>query len=754
MTQNILQFESEPLPHHLKEWEKSGISPEIIGLNFRSVTDSRTIKALLNWKTAKGWTGSKGNHKGWTVWGINPLDSQSVHFGCQVKLDSPRVTDEKTIKYETPSGKGEAVEPLLLRTSQENYWQDVLSKNEPVIITEGAKKAGCLISLGYAAISIPGVTNAQYQGAINPHLKPFCGVGRKVLLAYDSDFHDNPKVRRELDRLGRLIAAEGAVPLVVLWDKLHKGIDDLVVNCGGESAHRAIDQAVTFEKWRKSVKSDDVASQSEAEKPKSVKRQTFEALKERYSQRLRLNIMSKQVELDGKQIKPDYLYLELLEEGYDCSKEMASDAFYFFATQNQYHPVRQYLDSVHKQHGQTGVLDNASAKYLGTTNPIYDVFVRKFAISAVARVFSPGCKVDTALILQGKQGARKSTFYSVLAGPWFDDSLSNATTDKDEKLKLHGTWLMEWAELESIFNRKDVSSVKSFMSSATDKLRPPFARTTENYPRHSVICGSTNTDDFLLDSTGNRRFWVLPVAKIDIDALVHDRDRFWADAVHLYKSGAQWWLTDKEQQESQQINQDYQRDDTWTDPIKAYCESLDKVTIKAILEHLGIELSKQDRQSQIRVADILRQLGYVKKHSRAGKYWVTEGHRVTDGTTSGLQRDPSSDLSLNFESMGHTVDCDPVNGDLSSDSNRVTPETVTQQGLKGDVTHVTHNFDQNQEKKFAVGEAVKYIGKNHQTARYWQHGKPAIEAIHGSLATVSKGYGLKIQVKLTELSKA
>jgi predicted P-loop ATPase len=495
----------------------------------------------------------------------------------------------------------------------------------------------------------------------------------------------------------------------------------------------------------------DLAEKRDKPKPKTQKRQVFELLREKYGDRLRLNVMSKQVELGGVTIKPDYLYLELLDDDIDVSKEFASDSFYYLANQNQYHPVKDYLTKVYKLYGKTGVLENASSKYLGTANPLYDVFVRKFAISAVARVFDPGCKVDTALILQGKQGARKSSFYSILAGEWFDDSLSNATTDKDEKLKLHGTWIMEWAELESIFGRKDVSSVKSFLSCATDKLRPPFARTTQAYPRHSIICGSTNTDDFLLDSTGSRRFWVLPVGKIDIKALKADRDRFWADAVALYKAGAQWWLTESEQVQSIAVNDDYQRDDTWLEPIRLFSQTLDQISVKQVLEHLGIDLAHQDRQAQTRCSDILRLLGYEKKHSRAGKIWKkgshgSQGH--TNQTESHIDCDPYSDP---YKSIGHSDpsnSCDPV----QQGSTWVTPKTNTQQGLQLSVTHVTQKNDQKQEKTISVGASVSYLGAEWKKADLFGKGDVVVVAIDGDFATVSRrGWKERHEFLLSEL---
>jgi predicted P-loop ATPase len=95
-----------------------------------------------------------------------------------------------------------------------------------------------------------------------------------------------------------------------------------------------------------------------------------------------------------------------------------------------------------------------------------------------------------------------------------------AVSDKDERLKMHRAWFVEWSELETVFSRRDVSATKAFLSSSVDALRPPYHRDTQDFPRASIIVGSTNEDEFLSDKTGNRRFWVIPVKKkIDVEQL-------------------------------------------------------------------------------------------------------------------------------------------------------------------------------------------------------------------------------------------
>ena len=271
----------KPNDNHRQEWLNSAISELIIDANLHTITDHRTINHLLGWKTPKGAAGkqSKDDRTCWAVWGKNPCDRETMYFGVQIKPDNPRNNkDGKPIKYESAIGKGEARQPLFLKVPdqiweqiatkwavpilpedyEQGFWFWVLSKTQiPVLITEGAKKAAALLSYGYVCISIAGVSNGQYLGEINPYIAPFCTVGRKTVLAYDSDLHSKESVRKELDRLGRLIATSGAVPYVMQWkEDFGKGIDDFIAEFGGDALDIIYIDAKTFEAYRRAAKDD------------------------------------------------------------------------------------------------------------------------------------------------------------------------------------------------------------------------------------------------------------------------------------------------------------------------------------------------------------------------------------------------------------------------------------------------------------------------------------------------------------------
>jgi predicted P-loop ATPase len=165
---------------------------------------------------------------------------------------------------------------------------------------------------------------------------------------------------------------------------------------------------------------------------------------------------------------------------------------------------------------------------------------------------------------------------------------------------MHRAWFVEWSELETIFSRRDVSATKAFLSSAVDMLRPPYHRDTQDFPRASIIVGSTNKDEFLSDETGNRRFWVIPVKKkIDVELLAQERNAIWAAAVLAYKSGEQWWLTPEEDALLAQANQGWQATDVWEEAILNHLHDKSTCTIAELLEKtIGLELANRAEGSK------------------------------------------------------------------------------------------------------------------------------------------------------------
>jgi predicted P-loop ATPase len=185
--------------------------------------------------------------------------------------------------------------------------------------------------------------------------------------------------------------------------------------------------------------------------------------------------------------------------------------------------------------------------YLGAPDkPLIRAFGARWLISAVARIMEPGCKVDTCLIFEGKEGIGKSTmFRELVPNPkWFTDSVGDFT-NKDTLIALRGKWIIEMGELTAL-QRNEVETAKAFISRCTDRYRSPYGRLSQDWDRQFVFCGTSNRDDYLQDAGGNRRFWPVPCGRTEEGRIAADRDQLWAEALVLYRAGEKWWLWEPE----------------------------------------------------------------------------------------------------------------------------------------------------------------------------------------------------------------
>jgi len=352
----------------------------------------------------------------------------------------------------------------------------------------------------------------------------------------------------------------------------------------------------------------------------------------------RYNIFTQQVETQKNPKEPfaaieglERYYLKFAQQGLKVSKEMSIDAVVEIAKEAPYDPVIEYLNNI-TVNVLPAYIDRLASTYLRPEDAakpdatLYDYMIKTTLIGAVRRVFEPGCKHDTACVLMGDQGARKSSFWAALGGPFFSDALRDISS-KDDLMVLHRSWLMEWAELDHVTNKRHAGQVKAFLSQATDMFRVPYGKTTEAFPRRSIIVGSTNRDSgFLVDDTGNRRFLVIPVTctmqkPIDVTSLMLERDAIWAAAVLAYRAGESNYLTAEQEASVAAENTNYLIDSPWVEPIQEWLHApqnrLKPITAALLLEEaIQKPVERQTRFDQMQVGTILRDLGYTRKKVR------------------------------------------------------------------------------------------------------------------------------------------
>ncbi|WP_242058205.1 MULTISPECIES: plasmid replication protein, CyRepA1 family [Nostoc] len=282
--------------HHLQEWLNSGVDEDLIALNVRSLVGTTPYDYLLySNKISRRNDGRLRDrdlkkyqhieHGGWWCSGIDLLNNyQSMLWGC-FKPDKPRRDPQKIhkhIKYEHPYREQTrafflfVTKKIWVKISNRcgipitdedlqhrgAFWHWVWKNNVPVVIVEGAKKAACLLSAGYAAIAIPGV-NAGYRTpkddyrtttgkpSLIPDLKHFATKGRQVNICFDNDTKPETvqRVRTAISRMGRLLINEGCQLRVIDLPGTQKGVDDFIVAQGNDAFHALYNTAETLELW-------------------------------------------------------------------------------------------------------------------------------------------------------------------------------------------------------------------------------------------------------------------------------------------------------------------------------------------------------------------------------------------------------------------------------------------------------------------------------------------------------------------------
>jgi predicted P-loop ATPase len=321
--------------------------------------------------------------------------------------------------------------------------------------------------------------------------------------------------------------------------------------------------------------------------------------------------------------------------------QMVRPAIEALAQKQRVHPVREYLRGL-KWDGVVR-LPMWLPTCLGTDQTPYTEAVGvRYLISAVARVMRPGCKVDTMLVLEGVQGARKSTIPQTLVGNpnWFSDTHLRFG-DKDGYQNLRGKWIYELAELSSMKSFRDIERIKGFLAAATDTYRPSYGRSSVDFPRQTVFIGTTNEATYLVDPTGNRRFWPIKCGKVDLCALERDREQLWAETVVRFDQGERWYIDSEDlsdlcsaEQEARVLEEPWDTIVTrWFDqptvPRNRDFGERELVDLEAGLTTLDVLVGALDlRRGEIerkhtqRIGDVLRRLGFDRRRVRLQADWT------------------------------------------------------------------------------------------------------------------------------------
>ena len=323
-------------------------------------------------------------------------------------------------------------------------------------------------------------------------------------------------------------------------------------------------------------------------------------------------------------------------EGINLGIDKVRSAVALAAQHQAYDPIVDYLSGL--QWDGTPRILNWLHTYFGAEDNAYTGRVGMcWLVSAVVRGLCRESKVDTVLILQGAQGKRKSTALAVLAGDeYFTDQIPDLG-HKDSYQALFGKWIVEIGEFDAL-SKAEVTTAKNYLSVKSDHFRPSYGKNFIDAPRRTVFAATTNESTYLKDQTGNRRFWPVEVTACNIETLRRDRDQLWAEAVHIYRAGSQWWIDDSDPiwAHVTRVQHSKLQEDPWVPTLRAWmhrtggCEvspiGRRYTTAEIACEVLGFSVADVGPREQQRIGLAAAKLGWRKiQETRHGaRVWVYE----------------------------------------------------------------------------------------------------------------------------------
>lgn len=643
----------------------------------------------------------------------------------QIRFDEPPIeektdkhtgkTTKKAIRYKTEYGcKPDVYIPN--RPDGKSYAEYIGKRIEQgeisiddveILITEGYKKAikGC--SEGIFTIASTGIWNALVKDAegnriLTPTLQGLYDDGiRKYSIGYDADCASNPDVHKASIELGNVLQSLGCTIRIItgLWEpEQGKGMDDFISKNGIEAFRGILENAYTLDEYITEHQDIITPNKGKKRRKKLGRLDKLKLIADIYKDRIAFNELTMQIEKNNKDYDATNAYLHILEDAqnhpnfeelnHGLGKVEAQDIMLEIAKANSYHPVTTYLQSCSSK-AYTGSDDDLLLCLRNAFTDIFDekkseleyTFIIKSMLAAVARVYTPGVFLKTMLVLFGGQDYGKSSFIRELAGKDFYGDSYKGTDDTNDLMTLHSTWIHEIPELDKIFGKVNLATLKANISKCGDIFREPYARATFNHKRRGVMWGTTNKKDLLQDPTGSVRYLIVRVnRKINFHALKQYRDIIWGTIFELWKRNYSHELTEGEKLASKENNEQYSDIDPYYEDVLNLCKVNpifgDKlrpfVTIKEIYTTLHPNHDWNDankRRSWRYIAENLTKIGY-------------ESGRNRRNPTTGRQE----------KGWGLVTD-NPL-----TVANGNTTVTETQQGFEGDCYRVTDDLPQRVQK--------------------------------------------------------
>jgi putative DNA primase/helicase len=210
-------------------------------------------------------------------------------------------------------------------------------------------------------------------------------------------------------------------------------------------------------------------------------------------------------------------------------------------------------------------------------------------------------------VLEGLSGAGKSSALAILGGPWYK-AAPQAFGSKEFLEAIQGAWLTEIPDMVG-FGRREHTQIIAAITTRADPYRAAYGRVCEDHPRTTIFAATSETDSYLDDDRGKRRYWPLRCTEIRLDVLRSIRDQLFAEATAQFTAGSTWHEVPAEESEQEQLARRIA--DPWEDAISYYVKGRVEVEMSRLLtDGLALEYARQDRSAQMRAAKVLKTLGF------------------------------------------------------------------------------------------------------------------------------------------------
>ena len=262
----------------------------------------------------------------------------------------------------------------------------------------------------------------------------------------------------------------------------------------------------------------------------------------------------------------------------------------------EYNPVKEWMES-RPWDGRSRIQDFLDTIGSPENEKLKEMLMRKWLISCCAAACEPkGVELEGILVFQGAQGLGKTLWFKRLANyenGWLLEGATLNPSDKDSVKRAVSHWIVELGEIESTFKKSDIDQLKAFVTARSDELRLPYDRGFSRYQRRTAFYASVNAREFLTDTSGNRRFWVIPVRSINFNHGI-DMQQLWAEVKEtMYVPGQKnWFLSPDEREMLNDSNEIYRTqssvEDLLLEHVRFESKTTKPVQMTKVLRDLGI----------------------------------------------------------------------------------------------------------------------------------------------------------------------